>query len=80
MTPKEFIRARSDLKLSQAALGRSLGKDVRTIGRYEHGAITIPKSIDLAMGMLKVIADMKSGAQMQALRKEREAYKVKTSE
>ena len=63
MTPKQFKTARKALNLSQAALGRELDKDTGTISRYERGTLKIPKSIDLAMGMLAHIADSKQFAE-----------------
>ena len=60
MTQKQFIKARSDLKLSQAALGRALGKDTGTISRYERGVFKIPLVVELAMETLATRAASKT--------------------
>lgn len=53
MTPHEMKQIRAQLGISQAALGRLLRLDVRTIRRYEAGSRTPPGPVVLLYELLR---------------------------
>jgi len=56
MKPAELKKRRIQMRLSQAKLGRVLGKCSRTIIRYEQGKIKIPLVVELALDSLGSLA------------------------
>ena len=49
MLPYKFKEIRAQLGLSQAELGKKIGKHPETIGRYERGKTVVPRAVALLM-------------------------------
>lgn len=53
MTPAELRAKRLKLGLTQTALAKRLDVNIKTIIRWESGAVAIPKVVEIALKSLK---------------------------